>query len=68
MIDAGNYKEALKLYEEDLKVYRENGWALRGLMNVYEKLGDTKKLEETKQRFTNAWKYADVKIASSRIL
>ena len=68
LIDSGKYKEALKAYEEDLKTFRENGWALKGLMNVYEKLGDKKKYNETKIRFEAAWKYADIKIVSSRIL
>jgi tetratricopeptide (TPR) repeat protein len=68
LIDAGKFQEAIKVYEKDLKLYRENGWALKGLMNAYEKLGDRKKYEEIKQRFTNSWQYADIKISSSRIL
>ena len=68
LLDAGKYNDAVKVYEEDLKNYPKNGWALRGLMNAYEKLGDKKKYEETKSRFEIAWKYADFKINSSRIL
>lgn len=68
LLAAGKYKEAEKVYEEDLKNYPKNGWALRGLMNAYEKLGDKKKYEQTKTRFETAWKYADIKITSSRIL
>jgi len=68
LVDAGQYKAAVKVYEEDLKNYPKNGWALKGLMNSYEKLGDKKKYEETKSRFVTAWKYADMKITSSRIL
>lgn len=68
LLDAGKSKEAIKIYEEDLKNFRENGWALKGLMNAYEKLGDKKKYNETKSRFESAWKYADIKINASRIL
>lgn len=68
LIEDGKFQEAIKLYEEDLKTYRENGWALKGLMNAYEKLDNRKKYNETKIRFDNAWKYADIKITSSRIL
>ena len=68
LLDAGHYKTAVKVYEEDLKNFPKNGWALRGLMNAYEKLGDKKKFEETKSRFELAWRYADFKITSSRIL
>jgi tetratricopeptide (TPR) repeat protein len=68
LIDAGKFHDAIKIYNEDLKNYPENGWALAGMMNAYQKLGDKKKYTETKTRFEAAWKYADIKIASSRLL
>ncbi|WP_284653110.1 tetratricopeptide repeat protein [Flavobacterium terrisoli] len=68
LIDAGKYAEAVRIYKEDLKTYRDNGWALKGLMNAYQKLGDQKKFIQTKTRFEAAWKYADIKINTSRIL
>lgn len=68
LIEAGKFEEAIKIYEKDLKNFRENGWALKGLMNAYEKLGHKKKYDETKKRFDEAWKHADIKITSSRIL
>ncbi|MFD2522025.1 tetratricopeptide repeat protein [Emticicia soli] len=68
LIDAGKYAEAIKVYEQDLKTYPENGWVLKGLMNAYSKTGDKKNYEKVKQRFDEAWKFADIKIASSRIL
>ena len=68
LIEAGKYQDAIKIYSEDLITFLENGWALMGLMNAYEKLGEKRKLEETKNRFDTAWKYADIKISSSRIL
>jgi tetratricopeptide (TPR) repeat protein len=68
LMEAGNYQEAIGVYTEDLKNFPENGWALVGLMNAYEKLGNTNRFNEMKTRFEEAWKYADIKIASSRIL
>ncbi len=68
LIDAGKFKEAIKVYEKDLETYRENGWALKGLMNAYEKLGDSKKYEAIKSRFKKSWQYSDIVISSSRIL
>ncbi len=68
LIDAGKFQEAIKVYEKDLEIYRENGWALKGLMNAYKKLGDSKKYEEIKSRFETAWQYSDITILSSRIL
>ena len=67
MIEAEKVQEAQKVYEKDLKNYPKNGWALKGLMNVYEKLGNTQKYNEAKNQFDEAWKHADIKISSSRI-
>jgi tetratricopeptide (TPR) repeat protein len=68
LIEAGSYQEAIEVYNEDLKSFPENGWALIGLMNAFEKLGEKDKFNEMKSRFEDAWKYADIKISSSRIL
>lgn len=68
LIDAGKFQEAVYIYEKDLKIYKENGWALKGLLNAYEKLGNRKKSQEIKTRFEKAWQYADINILSSRIL
>lgn len=67
LIDDGKFQEAQKVYEKDLKNYPKNGWALKGLMNVYEKLGNTQKYNDTKKQFDEAWKHADIRILSSRI-
>lgn len=67
LLEAGKFQEAVTVYEEDLKVYRENGWALKGLMNAFEKLGDQKSYDKTKLRFDQAWKNADINLGSSRI-
>lgn len=68
LIDAGKYQEVLKVYAPDLTIYPENGWALRGMMNVYEKMGDKGSYDKTKVRFEKAWRYADGTIVASRIL
>jgi tetratricopeptide (TPR) repeat protein len=68
LINDGKFQEAVKVYEQDLKIYRENGWALKGLMNAYKKLGNSRKYEETKSRFEKSWQFSDIKISSSRIL
>jgi tetratricopeptide (TPR) repeat protein len=68
LIDAGKFQEAIQVYKKDLEIYPENGWALKGLMNAYGKLGDRNKYEEIKSRFEKSWQYSDIKISSSRIL
>lgn len=67
LIDAEKIQEAQKVYEKDLKNYPKNGWALKGLMNAYEKAGNTVKYNDTKKQFDEAWKHAEIKISSSRI-
>lgn len=68
LIKSGKLQEAQKIYQEDLKNFLNNGWALKGLMNVYEKTGEKSKFEQMKKLFELAWQYADIKIVSSRIL
>ena len=68
LIETGDYPEAIAVYKDDLKNYPENGWALVGLMNAYNKLDDQPNYQNFRNRFELAWKYADISIASSRIL
>jgi tetratricopeptide (TPR) repeat protein len=68
LIDAGKFREAVKVYEQDLQIYPENGWALKGLMNAWQKIGNSKKYEEIKTRFEKSWQHSDIEIPSSRIL
>ncbi len=68
LIEAGRSEDAIRIYLEDLTRYRENGWALMGLMNAYQQRGETSKYKHTRKRFDDAWKHADLTIASSRIL
>jgi tetratricopeptide (TPR) repeat protein len=68
LLEAGKYSEAEKVYVEDLKTWRENGWALIGLYNALLKQGKNKEAEKIKIRFDKAWKFADVKIKSSSSL
>lgn len=56
----GHPKEAIQLYQEDLKQYPQNGWALWGLMKSYEKLGNKDLVKQTQEQFQEAWKYAEI--------
>lgn len=68
LLEAGKPREALKIYKEDLINFRNNGWAYRGMMNAYNQLKDQKNYSETEKKFNEAWKHADIKITSSRIM
>lgn len=56
----GHPKEAIVLYEQDLKQYPQNGWALFGFAKALRKMGDDQKAERVEMEFKNAWKYADI--------
>ena len=66
LLEAGRFSEAEQVYREDLKINRNNGWALQGLLQSQLKQGKTKEADVTSASFDKAWKNADVKITSSR--
>lgn len=57
-IEAGNYADAVKTFEEDLIVLPRNGWAQHGLKLAYEKM---------EANLKESWATADVEIEISRI-
>lgn len=59
------YKKAEKVYKQDLKRYKKNGWALMGLYQSL--IGQNKEAEAiaTKKLFDTAWLHADVELKSS---
>ena len=65
LLEDKKYSEAEKIYLEDLKTFRENGWALIGLYNSLLKQNKNAEAEKVKIRFEKSWEYADVKITSS---
>ncbi|HEX6224929.1 MAG TPA: hypothetical protein VFZ52_10990 [Chryseolinea sp.] len=65
-LDANKFAEAERVYLDDLKVNRENGWSLTGLQQCYLKQGKKSEMTSTAKRFGKAWKNADVAITSSR--
>ncbi len=68
LLDAHKYLEAEKVYQEDLKTFAENGWALIGLAQALQNQGKTAEADAVKKRFEKAWQYADVKITTSSSL
>jgi tetratricopeptide (TPR) repeat protein len=66
-IEAKKYNDAIKTYQEDLKKFPNNGWAQQGLKVAYEKQNNVTKSKEMKDLIAKSWRYADVKITSSRI-
>ncbi|MGZ5189977.1 MAG: hypothetical protein ACXWCZ_03100 [Flavisolibacter sp.] len=67
LVQAKKFKEAEKIYQEDLMTFPENGWALIGLYNSLVGQGRSEDALKVKKRFEKAWKWSDLKIKSSRI-
>jgi len=68
LIEAGKYAEAEKVYRENLTEISDNGWGLFGLHQALLKQGKTEEAAEVKNRFIEAWKYADITLTSSRVM
>lgn len=52
--------EAVAMYNQDLKQYPKNGWALYGLAQALRKQGKNSEADQVEQQFKEAWKYADI--------
>lgn len=59
LLRAAKYGEAERVYQEDLRTWKENGWALNGLYEALRKQGKTAEAQVIKKRFDKAWQYAD---------
>lgn len=66
LLDAKRYGEAEKVYRDDLENLPENGWGLMGLFNSLREQNRTTEAAAVKQRFDQAWQWADIEITASR--
>ena len=65
LIQAGYFDEAEEVYWQDLRRAPENGYSLKGLLNISEVKADSR-TAEYKSKFDDSWKRADTKLSSSR--
>jgi tetratricopeptide (TPR) repeat protein len=65
LLEAHQPEEAVTVYEEDLKNFPKNGWALNGLKAAYDVLKDSDKAKQTGEKFNEAWANADVSLFNS---
>lgn len=65
LLKAGKNAEAEKVYKEDLKVLRQNGWSLLGLYQSLEAQGKHSEAQNIKNEFDAAWQHADFEITAS---
>ena len=66
LFEAGKYTDSEKVYLDDLKINRENGWSLTGLQRCQHAQGKKSDVAGTAKRFSKAWKNSDIAINSSR--
>lgn len=64
LLRSGKFSRAEEIYRQDLNIWKENGWALRGLFLALQGQGKTEDANLANNRFSNAWKYADFDIDS----
>jgi tetratricopeptide (TPR) repeat protein len=65
LVDQGRFAEARAVYESNLERYPENGWALHGLAECLDGLGQSTEAAAARARFERAWARADTEIPGS---
>ena len=68
LLESGQATMAEQVYRDDLKEFPKNGWALFGLHQSLIAQGRDAEAAKVKAGFNEAWKHADIRLTSSRIL
>ncbi|AOW21851.1 tetratricopeptide repeat protein [Urechidicola croceus] len=66
-IQAEQYENAIKTYQDDLKRLPKNGWAQHGLKLAYQKLNDAENVAKVEKMIESSWAYADIELSTSVI-
>lgn len=66
LLAAGRSQDAERVYREDLRRHRNNGWSLYGLEQALRKQGKTKEADQVRAQFDTAWQRSDVRLVASR--
>jgi hypothetical protein len=67
LLDAKRPAEAEVVYRQSLKTYRDDGWALTGLVQALAAQGKTAEADRARKDLAAAWSVADTKLAASRL-
>lgn len=65
LLKAGRAREAERVYREDLRDFRNNGWTLFGLSQSLRAQGKSAEARKVDASFQRAWKNADVTLNAS---
>ena len=67
LLKTRDFKEAERIYKEDLAYWPKNGFALSGLFESLIGQGKSKEAEDVKKQFDQAWNLADTELKGSMI-
>jgi tetratricopeptide (TPR) repeat protein len=62
-----NFKEAVSVFNQDLKDYPRNGWSYFGLYKAHKALGNAELSDRALEKHNDIWQMSDVKLESSII-
>lgn len=65
LLNADRPADAQAVFERDLLMLNENGWALRGLADALEAQGNTTEAAAVLERFASAWSGANVELMAA---
>jgi tetratricopeptide (TPR) repeat protein len=65
LLTSGDAAGAQQAFEQDLRIYRENGWSLYGLALALRAQGDAASAQAVEERFHKAWAHADFELKQS---
>ena len=65
LAEQGLYEEAEQVFNADLLLHPNNGWALRGLTTCYQMTGNDQKAMLTEKRFKESWSRSDVSLKAA---
>jgi len=62
LVEQGLYKEADEVFNADLLLHPNNGWALKGLTTSYQKRGQNQRAMITEKLFNESWSRSDINL------
>lgn len=65
LTEQGRYEEAIDVFNTDLLLHPNNGWALKGLANCYHKTGQHQQAMITEQLFADSWSRSDITLKAA---
>lgn len=65
LAEQGLYEEAVDVFNADLLLHPENGWALKGLTGCYLRTGQDQKAELTETLFNKSWSRSDISLKAA---